>query len=419
MAVVTSTRTLRRDPAGESSGNDAPAGARVEILEDTGNGWIKIRIPGAPGAPEGWVSALAVDRERDSLGAIDKLVFATTCSWDSLLVETSAHYLLAVAQLRSNIIDGPQEGDGDWGPFALNEKEWSKFSQKPELELSFQESDRKDWLAQCMVFAVMSNAMQKRVAIKLSDEPTVAELYLAQMVGASAAHAIKTSPGKAIAEVLAAIPEEEFAVDGITRDRARDRKYLTAGSGSDLVKLLEKDLQKALDDTRQFATQVSAQLLASDETRLEADGLPSLDINFNAAVIPSKRKGNAILIATRFKDAGYGSIQQIAAIANAIAESGLDETADGDNHHSHGLFQLNQKGGVGADFSTKELEDPERNIVIMLEHMAKQEKAADKAFRATTAILAAVTIFVRNFERPKDQLGEIAKRVGIAQKLVV
>jgi len=327
--------------------------------------------------------------------------------------------MLAIAEMRTDIVDGLGKDGGDCGPFALNSVEWQAFCTLKELGIAFSELDRTDWLAQCMVFAVMANVLQRNIATKLSDEPTALELCLCQIVGSTAAHLIIASPKQAIGDVMSSVTDEELAAEGITRNRLRDTKYLSLESGELLLKELEADLKKSLDDTRQFAAQVNVQLLASEQARVDAEGLPSLDIDFDSAVIPPKRKGNAQLIAKRFAQAGYGSIQQIAAIANAIAESSLNETASGDSGHSHGLFQLNQNGGVGAGFSTKELNDPERNISIMLEHIAAHETAADRAFRATTSILAAVTIFVRNFERPRDQANEIAKRVAIAQKIVV
>ncbi|NEH82928.1 hypothetical protein GR226_04145 [Rhizobium leguminosarum] len=419
MSVVTSTRTLRSEPGGETTGNDAPAGSKIDILEEADGGWIKIKIPGAPGAPEGWVTALAIDKTRDTLGPIDKLVFATTCAWDSLLVETSAHYLLAVAELRTDVTDGESSTEGDWGPFALNEREWSAFCSKSELEVDFPPDRRKDWLAQCMVFAVMANSAQQRIAAKLSDQPTAVELYLTQILGASAAHAVISNPGQALSEILAAVPIAEFDVDAITPDRERDQKYLKAADGSELLKLLTNDLERSLSDTRQFASQASAQLLETGTSRVSPEGIPNLDINFNSPLIKSSRKANAMLIASKFNSAGYGSLQQITAIANAIAESNLNEKAVGDHGHSHGLFQLNQSGGVGRGFRDQELQDPARNIEIMLDHIAANEKAADRVFRAATSLLAAVTVFVRNFERPADQPRAIADRVGIARRLVV
>ncbi|MBB4289484.1 hypothetical protein GGE16_001500 [Rhizobium leguminosarum] len=419
MPVVTSTRTLRNKPGGESTGSDAPGGAKVSILDEADGGWLKIRVLGAPGEPEGWVSALAVDKLRDTLGPIDKLVFANICAWDSLLIETSAHYMLAVAEMRTDLVDGECETDGDWGPFALNEKEWLTFCNKPELQLAYSLEDRKNWIAQCMVFAAMANSAQQRVAAKLSDQPTAVELYLAQTFGSSIAHAIMAQPNAKLSELIASVSPAELDVEGISLGRERDKKYAEANTGKKLIDLVAADLQRAIDDTRQFASQASAQLLGAEDARVAPDGVPNLDIDFDASIIPNTRKQNAVLIATKFGEAGYGSLQQITAIANAIAESGLNPKAVGDHGHSHGLFQLNQNGGVGTGFPDAELQDPERNIAIMLDHIAKHEKSADVAFRGTTSLLAAVTIFVRNFERPANQPAEIAKRVGIARELVI
>lgn len=419
MAVILSTRTLRREPFGDSIGISAPAGAKVDILDQRDDGWCLVKIPSAPGQPEGWVTALAVDAFRDALDAIDKLVFTEICAWDSLIVETSAHYLVAVAELRTDIVDGAIGDDGDWGPFSLRAEEWNEFCSKPELGIAFSAGDRKDYIAQCMVFAVMANFMQKRLAAKLSDQPTVKELYLAQVIGSTAAHNAFSKPTATIDQLLAAVDPQELKGEGIVLGRKRDKDMLGGKTAKQVLDQLEISLQKALDNTRHYVTKVNAQLLASLETRLAPDGLPSLEINFDSSPIPPARRNIAILIAKRFQESGYGSIQQIAAIANAIAESSLNPSASGDGGKSHGLFQLNQNGGVGSGHSTTVLKDPEKNIAIMLNHMATEEKTADASFRSTVSILDAITIFVRRFERPADTAGAIATRVAIAQKLVI
>jgi hypothetical protein len=120
----------------------------------------------------------------------------------------------------------------------------------------------------------------------------------------------------------------------------------------------------------------------------------------------------ANLIYTRFREAGFSDVQAKAAVANAYAESRLDPTAHNQKgEDSVGLFQLNRKGGEGKGYSVEELKDPEKNIAIAIEKMKGRQGAN---FRAATTTEEAVSAFVKDFERPKDQAGAIAQRTQYA-----
>ncbi|UDL89435.1 hypothetical protein LGH82_30990 [Mesorhizobium sp. PAMC28654] len=430
MAVMTVTRTLRKDGEdtgdgwfpGDTTGIDAPVGARVDVIGGPKNGFLQVRLFGAPGNPEGWVSVLAVDQTKDTLGPLDKLAFANICAWDAIIVRTSAHYIMAVAELRTDIVDGAVGATTNWGPFALSPAEWEAFRSKPELELDFTPEDIKDWLAQCMVFATMANASQARLAALLSDQPNATELYLAQLVGSKAASVASGAPGQQMDTILASVSAAELAVEAVDLALAKAREPDLLGGGKTAREVLDglgAKIQKALDDTKQYIAQVGAEIIAA-QSRLVSSGDVNLQINFDSGAIPSDRRPMAELISKRFGEKNYGSLQQIAAIANAIGESGLVAGAKaGGSEESYGLFQLNRVGGVGAGHTVAELKDPEMNIAIMLNHIATVEKSADTDFRAAQDILTAVSIFVRKFERPANPTKDIAIRTGIAQRLVV
>mgnify|MGYP003345508966 FL=1 len=72
----------------------------------------------------------------------------------------------------------------------------------------------------------------------------------------------------------------------------------------------------------------------------------------------------ANLIYSKFIEAGFSDAQARGAIANAIAESGLNPNAYNSNgkEESVGLFQLNRKGGVGTGYTVEQLKDPNKNI---------------------------------------------------------
>ena len=121
------------------------------------------------------------------------------------------------------------------------------------------------------------------------------------------------------------------------------------------------------------------------------------------------------LIVDRFQRAGFTKDQQlIAALANAIGESGLDPSAKSPApEESYGLFQCNRKAGLGIGYTIDQLKDPETNIAIII-----REARRFSAFTAASSIEAAVRAFVTFIERPKNTSGAIKARMAIANKLL-
>ena len=129
--------------------------------------------------------------------------------------------------------------------------------------------------------------------------------------------------------------------------------------------------------------------------------------------VKSLNNNMADLIYTKFKAAGFNDVQAEAAVANAIAESGLNPNAHNTKgEDSVGLFQMNRKGGLGEGYSVEQLKDPNTNIDLAIAAAKKS-----KNFMAATTREQAVEAFVRDVERPKDKLGAIAKRTEIAKNL--
>ena len=123
------------------------------------------------------------------------------------------------------------------------------------------------------------------------------------------------------------------------------------------------------------------------------------------------------LIASMFAAAGYTTaVHQAAAIANAVGESGLDprQATTTAKESSVGLFQCNQRGGLGAGRSVAQLQDPKTNIQIILTELSKVPK-----FKQATNVKDAVDAFVRFVERPADPDGDVKKRTVFAQQLLL
>lgn len=131
-----------------------------------------------------------------------------------------------------------------------------------------------------------------------------------------------------------------------------------------------------------------------------------------------KQRRNATIIAEEFAKAGLPPIAAAAAIANAWAESKLNEKAEGDGGHSWGLFQLND-WGAGHGLTVEYRIDPRNNAQTILNREVL--KGFGKAFRQRLAEGARVgelaAIFCRDIERPKDKEGEMAKRSDLAETM--
>jgi uncharacterized protein (TIGR02594 family) len=136
--------------------------------------------------------------------------------------------------------------------------------------------------------------------------------------------------------------------------------------------------------------------------------------NLAAAGVPEDRFKWGDLIVDRFQRAGFTQDQHLrTALANAIQESTLDPSQiTGGREESIGLFQCNRKGGLGQGFTVDQLKDPDTNIAIIL-----NEARRAKPFCSASSLEAAMDAFVRFVERPANTDSEIAKRLGIANKL--
>ena len=120
------------------------------------------------------------------------------------------------------------------------------------------------------------------------------------------------------------------------------------------------------------------------------------------------------LIIKRFAERNFGKHQQIAAVANAIAESSLDPNAHATGgEDSVGLFQCNRNGGAGTGFSVAELKDPEVNIRIIADIAAGRSD-----FVNATSLEAAVDVFVRKVERPANPSQKVRDRTKTARCLL-
>jgi hypothetical protein len=124
------------------------------------------------------------------------------------------------------------------------------------------------------------------------------------------------------------------------------------------------------------------------------------------------RKAMAKLISQRFAAAGFGDVQQAAAIAAAIYESELDPKAGSalpsSGSGSRGLFGL-----TGPRAAAGDPYDPEYNISVVL-----RSAASYPPFKSATSVDTAMEIFVTRVERPGSQSTYMRQTKAIAQAIM-
>lgn len=318
MAVLKDTRTLRDAPNGAAV-RLVPGGTRVTVGPVQG-AWIEITLVDLPGPPRGWVSVAAVDQTTDTLGPLDKQVFALECHCRPRSSASARTIWPLIAALRTNMTDGPGQG-GAVGPYAFTAAEWALNATQPQFQLAAPATSINSWTLQIAVFAIMMRLAQQRLAALLGSQPTATELYFSQLIGSKAAVTALQDRTLPMASILAAIDPASAAADGIDVANlgARDAALLGAGTVADALRAISEALKAALELTKAVALAAGDQLLAQTGAALQASGTVSSSIS-SSPRIPAGRRDMAELIATRFAEAGYGVLQQIAAIANAIGD---------------------------------------------------------------------------------------------------
>jgi len=169
------------------------------------------------------------------------------------------------------------------------------------------------------------------------------------------------------------------------------------------------------DDRVKEATFKRNQVVYVGWLKVEGTGSGGGAGRINLSIVPADRRNIAQMIIDAFKAEGFGLIQQVAALANAIRESSLipDKRNTTEREDSVGLFQLNMKGGQGEGIPLADLLDPRKNTALII----KQAKKVP-AFAAATTIEEAVALFVRKIEITGNQAEEIIIRTNTAKKLL-
>ena len=115
---------------------------------------------------------------------IDKDDIADQCLTMALQCGINAHYLAAVAMMRSKLKDDVV--NGQFGPYLWSQADWDANPDRtnPALGVAFASNDIKDWRAQVSVFALMAAREFATLHTMLGQNPSALQLYQKQWPGA-------------------------------------------------------------------------------------------------------------------------------------------------------------------------------------------------------------------------------------------
>ncbi len=281
MPIMKTAVVLRDEPNGQPGSVIANEGDQVEALgtqevDALGGGkesWTKIQLLDAEGVPEGWVRSSNIDLTGVAPdGPIDIHEFAQQCWWERLISDVNPYYLVAVAELRSQLSGGR---DADYiGPFRLIQTEWNAGRIDAQFGVGvYRERDIADWRMQCVMFGLMALRAENLLTSALTRQPSWDELYLAQLIGPQAAAAAIKSPNDTVEKAFANVQAADFPPGGLTRDQLLHRyaKFLrdpgppiTAIKGQVALDRITHDLQTALDTVGAAVDEVGIEFLGNE-----------------------------------------------------------------------------------------------------------------------------------------------------------
>jgi hypothetical protein len=288
--------------------------------------------------------------------AINREDFARDCADEAFRFGVNMHYLLALAELLSGIND---DSDGDRiGPFRIKQVDWDARGSDPELEVNLLPAHINRPGLQCVYAALQTlRAQEKFLKQSRGKFPNADQLYAIW-------------PNQPV-------PEGKSLLDAL-------------GSTQQLVEAAEKEALEGLD---------------------LGDLVGPIKIDW----LKPKQQTMAVKIVNAFKAEGCNVTAQAAALANAMGESSLNPNlVSRPPEHSVGLFQCNTNGGVGDGKSETFLKNPDNNIALIIAEM----KNRAPAFKTSTDLKQAVTLFVEKVERPANPTADVAIRMKFAVKFL-
>ncbi|MCI0600869.1 MAG: D-Ala-D-Ala carboxypeptidase family metallohydrolase [Beijerinckiaceae bacterium] len=256
-------KTLRRDADGVKTNVLVFPGTVVEVLDASGE-WSSVRRKGAPAGPEGWIisSALSDAPQND----IDD--FVENCVLQSLFYGVQAQYLAACAEIRSHIQLKGSAGN-EIGPFRLLQSEWDAHRKDDAFGVDFESKLIKNFRFQCAVFALMTSHAYDAIRAALNRLPNAAELYLTQLIGATAAAKLINAPGTTVDAALRGAADSNLPAGSGTREDILKRydEILGGGAatGEKAIANIKEAFTAACNETRDAVSKQQTDLLEGSE----------------------------------------------------------------------------------------------------------------------------------------------------------
>jgi hypothetical protein len=107
--------------------------------------------------------------------AINRAVFAEECAEQGLFFGVNTHFLVAVADILSNINDDSK--DGRIGPFRITQAEWDANGKDAGLDVNLAPALINTWEMQCIYAGLMAFRAQEKLRKQLGRFPSADELY--------------------------------------------------------------------------------------------------------------------------------------------------------------------------------------------------------------------------------------------------
>jgi hypothetical protein len=256
---------------------------RIEISGQAGI-FFRISLVDLPDPPTGWVPKSTVSFADPPAQPIVEEEFARECWRSAIYAGVNPHYMMAVAKMRSGV-----KNDADatgLGPFRLLQAEWDADWNGAALGYQYDARDIGNWRSQCSMFALMVRRTIEQIAAGGSGQPSARDLYLAQIIGAKAAAAVKEDPSKTILSGIAPgdLPRGNPASTGlIDRYSGLLKSAGVAATGQQAVDAITSSLKQALEATKQLIlaggqSVLDAPVLVAPESELPQTSAAALSV---------------------------------------------------------------------------------------------------------------------------------------------
>ena len=147
---------------------------------------VNVIVPNVVGQPTGWLLMSEIEKGDLPPIQVGPVELAWECAFQEGIFGISAHYLAAIAKLRSSLLHDLNGTEA--GLFKVRAAEWAADWKTAEFKVTFPASEQYHWRTHCAHFALMARRAFDSYVDKFGKNPTATDLYLTQLIGAEALH---------------------------------------------------------------------------------------------------------------------------------------------------------------------------------------------------------------------------------------